>query len=224
MERDQAIAKLISYALDKELIQPSEKLWAVNALLEVLELDGCTLPESASCGEEELPQVLDALLDDAYARGVLKENSIVYRDLFDTKLMGALTPRPAQVIGKFQALREQDPKKATDWYYRFSQDTNYIRRDRIAKDVQWKTETEYGELDITINLSKPEKDPKAIAAARNLPASNYPRCQLCAENEGYAGRVNHPARQNHRIVPITINGSPCFLQYSPFVYYNEHCI
>ena len=224
MERDQAIAKLISYALDKELIQPEEKIWAVNALLETLELDGCTLPESASCGEEELPQVLDALLDDAYARGVLKENSIVYRDLFDTKLMGALTPRPAQVIGKFQALREQDPKKATDWYYRFSQDTNYIRRDRIAKDMQWKTETEYGELDITINLSKPEKDPKAIAAARNLPASNYPRCQLCAENEGYAGRVNHPARQNHRIVPITINGSTWFLQYSPYVYYNEHCI
>ena len=224
MERDQAIAKLISYALDKELIQPEEKIWAVNALLEALELDGCALPESASCGAGELPQVLDALLDDAYARGVLKENSIVYRDLFDTKLMGALTPRPAQVIGKFQALREQDPKKATDWYYRFSQDTNYIRRDRIAKDVQWKTDTQYGELDITINLSKPEKDPKAIAAARNLPASNYPRCQLCAENEGYAGRVNHPARQNHRIVPITINNSPWFLQYSPYVYYNEHCI
>ena len=142
MERDQAIAKLISYALDKELIQPEEKIWAVNALLETLELDGCTLPESASCGEEELPQVLDALLDDAYARGVLKENSIVYRDLFDPKLMGALPPRPAQVIGKFQALREQDPKQATDWYYQFSQDTNYIRRDRIAKDEQWKAETE----------------------------------------------------------------------------------
>ena len=154
----------------------------------------------------------------------MKENSIVYRDLFDTKIMGALTPRPAQVIEKFQALRAEDPQKATNWYYQFSQDTNYIRRDRIAKDMQWKAPTEYGELDITINLSKPEKDPKAIAAARNLPASAYPRCQLCAENEGYAGRVNHPARQNHRIVPITINGSPWFLQYSPYVYYNEHCI
>ena len=138
--------------------------------------------------------------------------------------MGALTPRPAQVIEKFQTLRAEDPQKATNWYYQFSQDTNYIRRDRIAKDMQWKAPTEYGELDITINLSKPEKDPKAIAAARNLPASAYPRCQLCAENEGYAGRVNHPARQNHRIVPITINGSPWFLQYSPYVYYNEHCI
>ena len=225
MERDQAIAKLISYALDKELIQPSEQLWAVNALLQALELDGCALPEELPpMGEGELPAVLDALLDDAAERGVLAENTITYRDLLDTKLMGALTPRPAQVIEKFQALYRESPKAATDWYYKFSQDTNYIRRDRIARDVQWKTMTEYGELDITINLSKPEKDPKAIAAARNLPASAYPRCQLCAENEGYAGRVNHPARQNHRIVPITINGSPWFLQYSPYVYYNEHCI
>ena len=225
MERDQAIAKLLSYALDQELIQPSEKLWAANALLEALELDGCILPEELpAVAEGELPAVLGALLDDAVERGMLKENTITYRDLLDTKLMGVLTPRPAQVIEKFQALYRESPQKATDWYYKFSQDTNYIRRDRIAKDVQWKVETEYGELDITINLSKPEKDPKAIAAARNLPATAYPRCQLCAENEGYAGRVNHPARQNHRIVPITINGSPWFLQYSPYVYYNEHCI
>ena len=139
-------------------------------------------------------------------------------------LMGRLTPRPAQVIERFRALYAESPERATDWYYRFSQDTNYIRRDRIAKDVKWVAPTEYGELDITINLSKPEKDPKAIAAARNLPASAYPRCQLCAENEGYAGRVNHPARGNHRMIPITINGSPWFLQYSPYVYYNEHCI
>ena len=168
--------------------------------------------------------VLAELLDDAYARGVLAENSVVYRDLFDTELMGRLTPRPAQVIEKFRTLYEQFPKAATDWYYEFPQDTNYIRRDRIARDVKWKAPMEYGELDITINLSKPEKDPKAIAAAKNLPASAYPRCQLCAGNKGYAGRVNHPARQNHRIIPITINGSPWFLQYSPYVYYNEHCI
>ena len=225
MERDQAIAKLVSYALEKELIQPEERMWAVNTLLEALELDGCAVPEELpAVAEGELPAVLDALLDDAAERGVLKENTITYRDLLDTRLMGALTPRPAQVIGKFQALYRESPEAATDWYYKFSQDTNYIRRDRIARDVQWKAPTEYGELDITINLSKPEKDPKAIAAARNLPASAYPRCQLCAENEGYAGRVNHPARQNHRIVPITINGSPWFLQYSPYVYYNEHCI
>lgn len=220
---DYAIEKLLAYALEKELIQPCEKLWALNTLLEVLELDSYT-PSGQEVGEVDLPAVLDELMDDAYARGVMKENSIVYRDLFDTKIMGALTPRPAQVIEKFQTLRAEDPQKATNWYYQFSQDTNYIRRDRIAKDMQWKAPTEYGELDITINLSKPEKDPKAIAAARNLPASAYPRCQLCAENEGYAGRVNHPARQNHRIVPITINGSPWFLQYSPYVYYNEHCI
>ena len=220
---DYAIEKLLAYALEKELIQPCEKLWALNTLLEVLELDSYT-PSGQEVGEVDLPAVLDELMDDAYQRGVMKENSIVYRDLFDTKIMGALTPRPAQVIEKFQTLRAEDPQKATNWYYQFSQDTNYIRRDRIAKDMQWKAPTEYGELDITINLSKPEKDPKAIAAARNLPASAYPRCQLCAANEGYAGRVNHPARQNHRIVPITINGSPWFLQYSPYVYYNEHCI
>ena len=220
---DAAVSKLATYALRTGLIEENEYTWAINTILDTLKLDSYTDP-GEEWGEIQLAPVLDELLDDAYARGVLTENSVVYRDLFDTELMGRLTPRPAQVIEKFQALRAEDPKKATDWYYKFSQDTNYIRRDRIAKDMQWKAPTEYGELDITINLSKPEKDPKAIAAARNLPASAYPRCQLCAENEGYAGRVNHPARQNHRIVPITINGSPWFLQYSPYVYYNEHCI
>ena len=224
MERSEAIRALVRYALDRGLIQPSEEMWAVNALLEALSLDSYTPPEGEPAVEAELPAILDTLVDDAYARGVLAENSIVYRDLFDTKLMGVLTPRPAQVIEKFQALYAKSPRAATDWYYQFSQDTNYIRRDRIAKDMKWVSPTEYGDLDITINLSKPEKDPKAIAAARDLPASDYPRCQLCAENEGYAGRVNHPARQNHRIVPITIHGSPWFLQYSPYVYYNEHCI
>ena len=220
---NEAISKLAHYALQTGLIEANEYTWAVNTILDVLKIDSCTEPDR-DWGEVELAPVLEELLDDAYARGVLAENSVVYRDLFDSELMGRLTPRPAQVIEKFQALYARDPKAATDWYYRFSQDTNYIRRDRIAKDIQWKTPTEYGDLDITINLSKPEKDPKAIAAARDLPASDYPRCQLCAENEGYAGRVNHPARQNHRIVPITVNGSPWFLQYSPYVYYNEHCI
>lgn len=221
---DREIQALVTYALDTGLIEPCEEMWAVNTLLEALKLDSYTQPETPAERPVDLPAVLTALMDDAHARGVLKEDSVVYRDLFDTMLMGRLTPRPAQVIGKFRALYAQSPEKATDWYYKFSQDTNYIRRDRIAKDVKWIAPTEYGDLDITINLSKPEKDPKAIAAARNLPASAYPRCQLCAENEGYAGRVNHPARENHRIVPITINGSPWFLQYSPYVYYNEHCI
>ena len=218
-----AVSKLVTYALRTGLIEECESVWAVNTILDVLKLDSYTDP-GQEWGEIDLAAVLDELMDDAYARGVLTENSVVYRDLFDTELMGRLTPRPAQVIGRFEALRAESPRKATDWYYKFSQDTNYIRRDRIAKDMQWKVPTLYGDLDITINLSKPEKDPKAIAAAKNLPASNYPRCLLCAENEGYAGRVNHPARQNHRVAPITINDSPWFLQYSPYVYYNEHCI
>ncbi len=220
---DNAVSGLVSYALKKGLIELCEQQWAVNTILDVLKIDG--FEGTVECNEDrDLASILDELLDDAFARGVLEENSVVYRDLLDTELMGRLTPRPAQVIRRFNELYEKNPEMATDWYYRFSQDTNYIRRDRIARDVQWKTLTEYGELDITINLSKPEKDPKAIAAARNMPASVYPRCQLCAENEGYAGRVNHPARQNHRMIPITINGSPWFLQYSPYVYYNEHCI
>ncbi len=227
---DNAISKLVAYAIQTNLIQPCEKDWAVNTILDVLKLDSYTGPGLTEAdwynakNRVELAPVLEELLDDAYARGVLTENSVVYRDLLDTEIMGRLTPRPYEVRDLFQANYERDPKLATDWYYRFSQDTNYIRRDRIAKDVQWKAPTGYGGLDITINLSKPEKDPKAIAAAKSLPVSAYPRCQLCAENEGYAGRVNHPARQNHRIVPITINGSPWFLQYSPYVYYNEHCI
>ena len=220
---DNAVSKLAAYALRTGLVEPCDYTWAINTILDVLKLDSYTDPNQ-DWGDIALAPVLEELLDDAHRRGVLAENSVVYRDLFDTELMGRLTPRPALVVGLFQKLYEKDPTRATDWYYKFSQDTNYIRRDRIAKDMQWKAPTEYGELDITINLSKPEKDPKAIAAAKNLPASAYPRCQLCAENEGYAGRVNHPARQNHRIVPITINGSPWFLQYSPYVYYNEHCI
>ena len=171
-----------------------------------------------------LPELLEALTSDAVNRGVVEQDSVVYRDLFDTELMGVLTPRPSQARKRFAGLREHSPREATDWFYQFSQDTNYIRRDRIAKDVQWKADTEYGQLDITINLSKPEKDPRAIAAAKNLPAGDYPRCLLCRENEGYAGRLNHPARQNHRVVPVTIGGDDWYLQYSPYVYYNEHCI
>ena len=228
---DNAVAKLVAYAIQNDLIRPYEKDWAVNTILDALKLDSYSDPGEEFWWESniysrkiQLAPILEELLDDAYARGVLAENSVVYRDLFDTELMGRLTPRPSEVRDLFQRSYERDPRMATDWYYNFSQNTNYIRRDRIAKDIQWKAPTPYGNLDITINLSKPEKDPKAIAAAKNLPASAYPRCQLCAENEGYAGRVNHPARQNHRIVPITINGSPWFLQYSPYVYYNEHCI
>ena len=224
MKRNEAITALVNYALEKELIEQEEKVWAVNRILEVMQADSFSWEESAKGKEAGLTEILDTLIDDAYERGVLEENSVVYRDLFDTKLMGSLTPRPVQVMKKFQQLQEESSQRATDWYYQFSQDTNYIRKDRVAKDIRWKTETEYGEIDISINQSKPEKDPKAIAAARNQPASDYPRCMLCEENVGYAGRLNYPARQNHRIVPVTINNTDWYLQYSPYVYYNEHCI
>ena len=224
MNRNEAITALVNYALEKELIEQEEKVWAVNRILEVMQADSFSWEESAKGKEAGLTEILDTLVDDAYERGVLEENSVVYRDLFDTKLMGSLTPRPVQVMKKFQQLQEESSQRATDWYYQFSQDTNYIRKDRVAKDIRWKTETEYGEIDISINQSKPEKDPKAIAAARNQLASDYPRCMLCEENVGYAGRLNYPARQNHRIVPVTINNTDWYLQYSPYVYYNEHCI
>ena len=212
-----AVSALVQYALKTGLVEECETLWAKNVILDAL--GAAAEPETEVADDAPLNVILDALTD--FAR---PGESIVYRDLFDTELMGRLTPRPAQVRERFAALYEESPERATDWYYKFSQDTNYIRRDRIAKDMQWKAPTQYGDLDITINLSKPEKDPKAIAAARNMPKSAYPVCLLCAENEGYAGRADHPARQNHRVVPITINGSPWFLQYSPYVYYNEHCI
>lgn len=220
---DTAVAKLVRYTENTGLIAPEDHIWAVNTLLEALKLDSYEEPVLDDA-PIDLPAVLDELMDDAHARGVMENDSIVYRDLFDTSLMGRLTPPPREVIAKFRALYAQNPVEATNWYYKFSQDTNYIRRDRIARDMQWKADTAYGELDITINLSKPEKDPKAIAAARDLPAASYPKCQLCPENAGYAGRVNHPARQNHRIIPITIDQTPWYMQYSPYVYYNEHCI
>ena len=178
---DRDIADLVRYGEEKGLITPEDRTWAVNSILETLKLDSWSAPEPSE-GTVNLSAVLDRILDDAAERGVLEQNSVVYRDLLDTALMGRLTPPPREVIARFRALYAVSPERATDWYYTFSQDTNYIRRDRITKDVRWKAETPYGEMDITINLSKPEKDPKAIAAARNLPASVYPRCQLCHED------------------------------------------
>ena len=211
---------LVNYAVDRGLIEQEDKTYAFNRLLEQMELDSVDEEEPISAS---LNEILDVLCDDACRRGLI-DNNIVSRDLFDTKLMGVLTPFPHEVRQKFSALYAESPEKATDWYYRFSQDTNYIRRDRIEKDRKWTYDCEYGSLDITINLSKPEKDPRAIAAARNAPQTDYPKCQLCSENEGYAGRLNHPARQNHRLITVTIADSPWYLQYSPYVYYNEHCI
>ena len=217
----QAIKDLVGYALRMGLIEEYDRPWAVNELLQAMGMD--SWEEPAETHERPLEDILKELLDDAAARGRIEDDT-TNRDLFDTELMGRLTPRPSQVISEFQRRYQADPKDATDWFYRFSQDTDYIRRYRIARDVKWKATTPYGELDITINLSKPEKDPKAIAAAKAAPQTSYPKCQLCRENEGYAGRLNHPARQNHRIIPVTINQEDWFLQYSPYVYYNEHCI
>ena len=219
--RDQAIKDLVGYAVRTGLIEESDRTWAANALLEAMRLDSWEEPQEAQ--ERPLEDILRELLDDAAARGLIHDD-VTSRDLFDTELMGRLTPRPSQVIQDFSRRYQASPKEATDWLYRFSQDTDYIRRYRIARDVKWQAATAYGELDITINLSKPEKDPRAIAAAKAAPQSGYPKCLLCKENEGYAGRLNHPARQNHRVIPVTINGEDWFLQYSPYVYYNEHCI
>ena len=214
------IASLVQYGLNKGLIESCDTVFVTNQLLQAMNLNSYEVVEAVDLPLEE---ILRGLLDDAAARGVI-EDAITGRDLFDTLLMGILTPMPREVRAKFAELYAQSPKAATDWYYQLSQDTDYIRRYRIAKDMRWKTATDYGDLDITINLSKPEKDPKAIAAAKNAPQSGYPKCMLCVENEGYAGRMNHPARQNHRIVPLTISGADWCLQYSPYVYYNEHCI
>ena len=217
------IEKLASYGLKKGLIQQADYVYTINKLIEVMGLDSFQSTGASFDQGDTLEVVLAALLDDACERGVI-ENTVVNRDLFDTRLMGCLVPRPSRVQQRFENLYKTSPKHATDWYYRFSQDTDYIRAYRIAKDIQWKVKTQYGNLEITINRSKPEKDPKDIAAAKTAPQSGYPKCLLCRENEGYAGRLNHPARQNHRIIPITIADSPWFLQYSPYVYYNEHCI
>ena len=214
------LSSLVQYGLSKGLFEPCDRVFITNQLLSALGLDHYEPAESRVMPLEE---ILQGLLDDAVSRGVCGDD-ITSRDLLDTKLMGMMTPPPREVRSQFAALYNTDPKAATDWFYKFSQDTDYIRRYRIQKDVRWKTATEYGNLDITINLSKPEKDPKAIAAAKAAPQSGYPKCQLCAENEGYAGRMNHPARQNHRIIPITIAEADWYLQYSPYVYYNEHCI
>ena len=228
------ILELTEYGLVTGLVEPEDRRFTINRLLELFHLDELDdevaaayakrTPMTQESAEAALEDILNEMLDYAAEDGLMPEDTITYRDLFDTKIMGMLVPRPSEVIKKFQALYQISPKEATDYFYKLSRDTNYIRRYRIKKDQKWTADTEFGTLDITINLSKPEKDPKAIAAAKLAKQSGYPKCLLCKENEGYAGRVNHPARQNHRIIPVTINHSDWFFQYSPYVYYNEHCI
>ncbi|WP_022772318.1 UDP-glucose--hexose-1-phosphate uridylyltransferase [Butyrivibrio sp. AE2015] len=236
MDIQNAINNLVAYALKQGLIEKEDLIYAINSILIDLGIDAAdyeaadieALAKELPSEEIEkgtfLENVLKVLDDYAAANGILENDSIVYRDLFDTKLMGELTDRPSNIIKKFNEKFAESPEAATNFYYEFSKNTDYIRRYRISKDMKWIAPTEYGDLDITINLSKPEKDPKAIAAARNAKQSGYPKCQLCWENEGYSGRVDHPARENHRIIPVTIQNSKWGFQYSPYVYYNEHCI
>ena len=219
----QAIKNLVQYGHDTGLITEEDRIYATNQILDVLKMDEYEEPREAD-EPVLLEDVLKELLDYACENGVVPEDSITYRDLFDTRLMNCLMPRPSQVIKEFWAHYENSPAEATEYFYKLSQDSDYIRRYRVCKDMKWTAETKYGDLDITVNLSKPEKDPKAIAAAKLAKQSGYPKCLLCMENVGYAGRTNHPARNNHRIIPITVNDSQWGFQYSPYVYYNEHCI
>ena len=224
----QAICVLVDYACDKSLIGEEDRAYAANLLLDALHLDADESfdPLARACAPNEVPpleNILSALLDDAVARGVI-DGGIASRDLLDTRLMGCVTPRPSEVTRTFWQLHAEDPQKATDWFYQLALSSDYIRTYRIERDRKWKSVTPYGELDITINLSKPEKDPKAIAAALTKRQDAYPRCLLCPQNTGYAGRLDHPARQTIRLIPLTLAGEPWFLQYSPYVYYNEHCI
>ena len=214
-----ALDSLLDYAKDCELLHPLDETFARNSLLAELGLDSY----EKQVERHSFPECLNLLCDHAVENGQIND-TIAERDLFDTRLMGCVTPRPSEVVRRFWSLYAESPKAATDYFYKLSQDCNYIRRDRIAKDQKWVYEGKYGALDITINLSKPEKDPRAIAAAKLAPQSGYPKCQLCPENEGYAGRMNHPARQNHRIIPLSLSGESWYFQYSPYVYYNEHCI
>ncbi len=217
-----SVKKLVNYGLATELISKADEIYARNRILEILHIDEYKESED-KCAGTNLEEILSELLSYAVEKGIIDDN-ITDRDLFDTKLMSALVPRPSEVINKFYSIYKTSPKEATEYYYKLSRDTDYIRRYRIAKDLKWTTDTDYGVIDITVNLSKPEKDPKAIEAAKNAPQSAYPKCMLCVENEGYAGRGNHPARQNHRIIPVQIDGGKWGFQYSPYVYYNEHCI
>ena len=219
------VERLINYGIKKNLIDVEDSIYIRNQLLDLLGIKGYNYSEINIDEDLDTPtEILDKILTASFENGKLESNTIVYRDLLDTKIMGVLTPRPSTVIKTFNNLYKDDKVLATEYFYNLSKSTDYIRTDRIAQNMVWKANSKYGALDITINLSKPEKDPKAIAAARNLPSLSYPKCLLCKENEGFAGTLNHPARQNHRVIPMILNKEDWFLQYSPYSYYNEHCI
>lgn len=218
---DKLISELVSYGMVNGLIAEDDKVYVINRLLELFE-------KKEFVWSEETVRPVHLILEDMMTRalelGIMEDDTVTTKDLFDTKIMGLITPMPSQIRARFKELYGENPKLATEYYYKLSQDTNYIRRDRIVKDEKWSTDTEYGQIDITINLSKPEKDPRDIAKAATQKKNDYPKCLLCEENEGYAGHLNHPARQNHRIIPVKLAGCDYFFQYSPYVYYNEHCI
>lgn len=218
---DKVISELVSYGMLNGLITEDDKVYVINRLLELFDKKDFVWSDEQV---RPIHLILEDMMNYAIEQGIMEDDTITTKDLFDTKIMGLITPMPSQVREKFQRLYSESPKLATDYYYKFSQDTNYIRRDRIEKDEKWTTDTEYGQIDITINLSKPEKDPRDIAKAATAKKNEYPKCLLCEENEGYAGHISHPARQNHRIIPVTLDGEQYYLQYSPYVYYNEHCI
>ena len=213
---NELISELVGYGIEKGLVEEDDKIYVINRLLELFRLDSYTQTDKAI---RQLSEILSDMTDYAAEHGLIPENTNVYRDLFDTKIMGILTPAPSVVRAKFTDLYVKNQKKATDFYYQFSQDTNYIRKDRVARDKKWKADTQYGKIDITINLSKPEKDPRDIARAATQAKNDYPKCLLCAENEGYAGTLSHPARQNHRIIPLKLDGQDYYMQYSPYVYF-----
>ena len=223
---DTNIKQLVEYGIANELIEEEDRIYTTNTILEMLKKDSYEEPGEVPAIDtpEKLEECLKGILDYAVENGLIAEDSVVFRDLFDTKIMNALVPKPSQIIKTFREKYAKSPEEATDFYYKLSRATDYIRTYRVARDIKWVKPTEYGDIDITINLSKPEKDPKMIALAKTMSQSSYPKCQLCMENEGYAGRINHPARENHRIIPIEVNGSRWGFQYSPYVYYNEHCI
>ncbi len=223
----ESLHRLVNYAVRTGLVEECDRAYSLNRLIELLgldEIEDCGVRLSLKTEEDELEEILGAICDYAAEKGIIESNTVVYRDLFDTKVMGLLTPRPSEVQSKFAALYRECPEKATDYFYNISRSSDYIRAYRVKRDLKWSVPSQYGDIDISINLSKPEKDPKAIAAAKLLPQAGYPKCLLCRENEGYAGRLNHPARQNLRLIPLKIDGCDWFMQYSPYVYYNEHCI
>ncbi len=217
------VAQLVNYAIDNGLIEKEDTIYCTNYIIGILGVSEYVEPEG-EIAAASLEEILSDICDFAYENGIIEENSVTYRDLFDTKIMGVLTPRPSEVIKSFNSLYDISPEAATDYFYHISRASDYIRSYRVAKDLKWKYSGKYGDLDITVNLSKPEKDPKAIAAAKLLPQSGYPKCLLCPQNEGHFGNTAKPARQTIRLVPLELAGNKWFMQYSPYVYYNEHCI